>query len=1613
MSEAGTRAVASGASPGASVIPFPSAAATLQEVVERLRAGKCVLWAGSALEERAGGASFRGVVGKLLDQLPQNEETAEARELLKRRPFLIAGHARRALGDRFEAALHAATAGPAEVPAELKLLAELPFRAVVTTGFSDLLPRAFATAYARDGKGPVVYTPADAPTIAAEAGRKRYLLKALGEPSRSGSVVFSAKDLQAALGDDQLAMTVRDFHRHRSILFLGLDPAVDIDRMFIRMLQGTHDEGAEHYAVVAGLTRLEREELRSTYRIHVIEEADAFAFIHALRDAVGEHIESLPDDDDVEGWLGVLSADPERADALDKVALLEKRLSLAGEHERLLELHLGMAEIETSAAGRARRLGEVSHLFDRQFADPAKAFTAALASYQADPEHGSRDELERLAGVTGSWADLITEYQATTAHLPAALRPDHLAHVARLQIDKLNQPEAALATALSALGLDAKNHQANEVRLTALRRGEKFPELVAALGQAAAAEPSPAHRAELYLEQADVLETRLQDHAGAVKAYHAAAAADPGSTDALSALELLHRRRSEWKELVAVLEDKAKGAPVDKARELRLEAAAMVRDKLADKDGAIARYEALRQAGAGLEAVRALVALYDAAGKTDEYLDALAAEAAATPDAAARSAIYRRLAAEWEDREGGAGRAAEFLEKILAADPRNEDVLRHVERLYSAQQKWEALVDAYRRHLAVPGVDRVAMLGNIARVFERDLGDRGRAADAWEKVLAESPDSDDAMAALTRLHESARAWDKALALLDKRVERARDKESKARALYEAGRIAADQMGDVKVAEERYHKAMEIDPTFVPAMTSMVELYRKSGEFLRAARLLVEAEQHTSNRLDKTRFLVEAGEIYDSLEQPDTATELLLKALAVDPEHVEAANRVTDLLWDTRRYAELVPVLEMLTRKEADPQTTRGRLLRLGAAAREAGHSDKSNRAFLRAAEVDPTDVQAQREAGQILFADGRWEEARRAFQAVQKHGGERLEPAERVELFFRLGECERKLEHLEEAKGFYARALELDPTHRPTILALIDVQGDDPRKVVDSKRALLATATDDEKVKLLGEIGELSLTRLGDPAAAIAAFQQALAVKPDTRSLLHKALEVHVDQKQWPQALQMLDRLARLEQVPAVRAKLRFTSAAIHLEELGDRAAGIQLLGEAYDDDPGNLRVAQQLEDELLASQDWKELQRYYRSVLKNMRPDAEADTAEQRRERLRVWNAIADLSIDKLGELDVGLSALEVAATFDAGNIKRRERLADLYVEGGADYLDKAIGAHQLLLRQQPDRIPSYRALRALYRSARQPGKALAAAYALSFLQKGAAEDAELVSEAKRRPLGPVHRNLDDDVWARYLVHPDEDARVSQLFALLLPTLSLANGQGFEAAGLLRKDAVSATDGRGFAKGIRYVSAALDVTVPFETYVRYEQREALAVVNCVDKAQPVHCLLVGQPLLGEKRTETQLLYELAKRLSSFREGRFLRNVLPVPAQLGLVIDASIALGAEVEREKHMTGETTKVAQDFKRSLSPKALEQVQAIGKRLRGSRGLDLANAWLSASELTATRAALLLLGDLEATARFVAVDPVAVSSHPPVYRLKQLVAFSVSEECFALRKHMGRLD
>ncbi|HEY7957554.1 MAG TPA: SIR2 family protein [Polyangia bacterium] len=1470
--------------------PALELAPEIVRLVARLRAGQCVLCAGPRLT--VGQPDLRERIAQLLNTLP-DEETEEIWPVVERHPLAAAGFVRRRLGDGFAGALKESAGGNEELSEAVRRLGALPFRAVVTTAFDDTVERAVALS----GFAPRVYTPSDAAQLRSD-GHQPFVLKALGDASRAETVVWSSEELRAVLADGDFRAATHELYQSRSFLWVGFDGGdLDLEILLERVLAGAQAGEIEHFAVLPGLSAVERDELERAWGIHVLAEADPAALAETLHAALAEpRRPGLPADGDHEGWLALYAEDPSHAEAAAQLDRLTDELHERGDHDRLIDLLLGRVAVEPDPDKRADTLLTVARILEHETEDPARALTALLAAYKERPERAAWHELERLAGAAAAWDDLVGELGDALASLPVAVRAP------------------------------------------------------------------------------------------------------------------LHRRLGRFAELGQALDELAAEAGEVESRAARIEAAELHAEKLGDRSAAIARYEALAaDLPQDVEILRALERLYEAEGRSQDYLENVARQADIANSDGERAALYRRLALLWEEEPDGATPAETAWETLLALEPHAEDGLRALARLYRKEGKWPELVETLRRQAALEAApEQAERFGEIGAIYEHELGDLERAVAAYLTADAARP-TEESEIALTRVYEQLGDHPSLVELLDRRARRATESGGDPIPfVLRAAELCADKLGDPRGAERRFARVLELEPTHAQAMIALAATYRQSRELLRAAKLLVEAVEHTPNRLERTRLLIDAGRIYEEIEDDERASELYLAALAIDPEAEEAGERVVELLWSAERYAELLPVVEMLTLKPASPEVQLERWLRLGRAAEAVGLEDKAGKAFVRAAELAPSHLEAQRGCAAHHLARERWAEALSSFELVFRYHIDALPEPERVALFSDMARCELKLGAREGASELVARALELDPTHRPSLYTQLELGSNEPAALIDAKRALLATAGTDERVQLLGEIGDLRLAELSDVWGALDAWREALALRPEDHKLLHKCLEAYVGEGAWAQAVEVLERLISVETVAPVRARYHHTAGLICRDELQLPREAAAHLRAALDSDPDFERASQALEELFVTTEDWRELARHYRAGLKRLGALSPGDTDGKNGERLRVWSKLAEVCLEKLADGKSAIAALEAALSFDRDNLDRHKRLADLYVQAGPAFFEKSIAEHQHILGREKNRVLSYRALKHLYIQTSQRDKSVLCSYALELLHKGEPDDAGKVAEYKKRPLATARRLLGDDGWAR-LVHPDEDRLLDCLFALVGPTLVAGQAQPHKSFGLLREDALSIDDPHSYAKVLKYITTIYDVAPP-EAYARPEQKEPIVFANCLDGRELVPVFLLGQPLIGDRRREAEQVFEIARKVALLRPERILRLAMPHPQQIGHVIEAAMALGDDDAQPG--SGELERTVLGLKRVLPQVQLEQVVAIGRKLRavGTDPESAALAWLQATDLTAARAGWALTGDLESCARLIAAEGQPAGTLAPTQRLLDLVWSSTSEELFAVRKQLG---
>jgi golgin subfamily B member 1 len=1591
-------------------------------LIERIKARQAVLVAGLGCSRLAGRPGWDDLAKRLVEWLEPIEDRAPVLELIDSgRAAAAISFLRSKLADEVVVeVLKDAYPPQTQATDDLALIARIPWRGVITTGFDDLWNGLLVD----DAEQPLrTFHARDARTL--EQHRGRFLLHLCGSIAAPETICLSPDDLRRRVTPTGITEVIDQLYERWSFVFLGFRPDDPDLRLVSQRLLGANIAGVEHFLVYAGDPGFEAELIGAEDGLTPVPtEGTLEEIVRALGQAWNAvAAEARPPEDDLESWLQIWGRDTGDEETRAVLRRAEDRLRGAREWDKLVELLLSQVDRLTAPADQLPLLREVGRIFDAELDTPDRAFAAMTAAFRLAPDApGLLDDVLRLAGRAGAWGDLASDYAEIVAGLanPAA-RARHTLELGRVYAEELNQYEPAIATYQAVLDLQPADQvgqpardQAAAALVDLLGKQEKWPELAAALTAAAADQRDPAREIALRLPLGEVQATHIGDIDGAVESYERVRALDPASIKAQEALEPLYRKKERWPDLARLLEEKGKRT-VDPEEAARIRAArADVLERAGDVDASISTLEAVVASDpVNRGALRSLEKLYDKQGREQDYLRTLERLAEVVSDRAEKLVLLRRLAAEWDERPDGVDRAAEALEQILQIDPHDDDALRALGRVYRQSRRWLPFVEALNRKIAVApeGPATRDLYVALGRVLEEEVQDPDGAIEAYVAATRLGDEREPTLRALARLYERRSRWREAAEVIDRAAQVAGTPADRAALLFQAGGLYAGPLDDRTGAEDRYVRALELVPGDVATLEALGGLYRAKGEFLRATRAYLEAAALTTDSARKAGLLTDAGVLFeDHIEDIARATEIFAEVLTVDGEQETAALRLVPIYLEQARFAELEPVLEMLVRHAGDPIAGDPRHRadlhsRLAFAAHKLGKLDKALSNYQAALVLAPTSLAVLAGFGDLQFERQAWPQVDKLYREVLAHHESALPEKELVEVYVRLGRSATELGERGTALGFYEKASAHSGQNRTALEGIANLHADegDFAALVLDKRALLALADDAGKVRLLEEIGAIYLDRLHNLPQGIAAYQSALALEPGRRPTLHKLLELFTTARLWGQATETLVRLADLETAADVRAKYLYTAALIRRDELNDVEGAVELLNRSLEGAPGETRSFDAIERILTEAQSWKELARNYRKMIKRL-PASGLDDV-----RLRLWNSLGEVSLRRLEDREMATTAFEVATSLEPENLARHERLADLYVQAGPDRVDKAIEEHQLLVSKTPDRLASYRALAKLYREAGALDKQWCVAATLAFLRKADQELLEFYEHHRPRELRSAKRNFTDEIWAR-MVHPDEDRFVAAVFMLLGHFVAATAAQQHQAVGLRRKErADMARDDRVPLPLLRYVAQTLELPAP-DVFFRDGESQSLSLLNLQEKGVLTPAFVIGQGF-GRQVEHQDVVFELGKRMAFLRPERFLRCAVPSVSALDIALRSALALVGAGIGPGIYNGEVDKLTDQLRRMVPKPVIEQMAVVGQQLLSARGeiIDM-ERWMAATDLTAARVGFVLGNELPAAARVISTEPATISPLPAKQRLKDLLSYSVSEDYFAVRKFLG---
>jgi tetratricopeptide (TPR) repeat protein len=846
--------------------------------------------------------------------------------------------------------------------------------------------------------------------------------------------------------------------------------------------------------------------------------------------------------------------------ALDRWDEMAKVVDRAAGPDALADSGRGASE----AGAKSARLERLGALYEDRLGDPGKA----LALYGEWVELGVRRSaaLGALLRAAEKVGDGLVAAQAALrlgteiAGLDPGNKFAWCYRAATIYEERAADDDEAIRAYEAALALRPSSPPALAGLARAHYRRGRFDALAVVLSKQARCASNPASASAFEVEAARLYGLRLGRLEDALVAAAAALTFDPTNVAALAEHVRLLERLGRGEELAAALGSLGQtlSDPTDKAAVYRAQAE-VLEWKIGRRREALAAIErAVACGGRGARASVAEERLWPVLGRGGEL--ATLQEKRLSEGQSARPGLGDlglRLDLAWRlsDREA----AARVLHGALDAAPGDGAVLDAGLALAFRLGRDREVATALER-LAEVSDDadtRAALWQAAARARDRASGGEPQPESLalWNRVVEARP-TEEALAVFCRL--AARAGDSARTILARRrlAEVAVDGVSRAVLLWDLGgaHLAA---GDLGGADADFSRAIEADPTFLPALRALARLREATGDARAAAELYAREARLTKGPVRAADAFRQAARLYANQVRDDAmAGRCLEEVLAIEPE-AETDFEVLQVILRARNEDDR---LAQVMRRRAAAGTLPKRRDRLLALAELVYARDPVEAAAVlaEAVKLDPTSVTVLLRLAEVETDLGRSSEAIATYRLAIAASSD---PKTVSAAWVRIGAvAERALADGDQAVEAHRNALLASPDELAALAGLargLSRQRDYVGAAIALRRLSTVEVETDARVGHLVTLGELLAGPAEDPEGAADAFEQALSLNP-RHDLAMDRLDVQLTRLEEPSRLAAA--LGRyLEVAPAARDR-RMRLAALWSGPLGSSVRAVDEL---------------------------------------------------------------------------------------------------------------------------------------------------------------------------------------------------------------------------------------------------------------------------------------------------------------------------------------------------------------------------------------------------------------------------------------------------------------------
>ncbi len=399
----------------------------------------------------------------------------------------------------------------------------------------------------------------------------------------------------------------------------------------------------------------------------------------------------------------------------------------------------------------------------------------------------------------------------------------------------------------------------------------------------------------------------------------------PTLLSSLRGLRIAFEETGQWPMLAIVCQKLAeKSNRPTESRDAGLNAGDIYFYKLKDLRAAEQCYRWVGERFPEAAPLQRLAEMMEQQGRTAEMAALMEKELKLVADEGRRYAILRKLGRIYAASRSCIPEARRYLTQATELVPMDVNT-RHVldtlpppgpDEQYDLPERLPELIE-----LMLDAAEKVSTMGDVTNCLlfaasaSLEIKEEERALEIYRQVVARDPSSLRALEALTQLYGDHEEWEEQREVLKQRANLSKEPRQKATLLFQCGALSQHRLGSPEEAERFYRQAMDVMPTYPPALAALRDIYTQRNDYKSLAETLLKEFEGQRDRRRKAVILVELARLYETQRKDhNTALEYYKQAVKLHPECMEAVLSLFNFFRKRKRFVEAVEWGEIYARR---------------------------------------------------------------------------------------------------------------------------------------------------------------------------------------------------------------------------------------------------------------------------------------------------------------------------------------------------------------------------------------------------------------------------------------------------------------------------------------------------------------------------------------------------------------------------------------------------------------------------------------------------------------------------------------------------------------------------